>query len=63
MSELQPGDLVFFGSGNYASHVGMYVGEGQMIHAPSTGKNIMYADIVNSSYYSSRFIGGRRLID
>lgn len=63
MSQLQPGDLVFFGSGDYASHVGMYVGEGQMIHAPSTGKNIMYTDIVNSSYYTTRFIGGKRLLD
>ncbi len=62
MSDLQPGDLVFFGSGSYASHVGIYVGDGQMIHAPSTGKTIMYTDIANSSYYTSRFIGGKRLI-
>ena len=63
MSELQPGDLVFFGSGDYASHVGMYVGDGQMIHSPSTGKSIMYTDIANSSYYTSRFIGGKRIIE
>lgn len=62
VSDLQPGDLVFFGSGDYASHVGMYVGEGQMIHSPSTGKSIMYTDIVESSYYSTRFIGGKRII-
>lgn len=62
VTDLQPGDLVFFGSGDYASHVGMYVGEGQMIHSPSTGKSIMYTDIVESSYYSTRFIGGKRII-
>ena len=60
--ELQPGDLVFFGSGGYASHVGMYVGDGMMIHAPSTGKVIQYTSI-DSSYYSSRFLGGKRVID
>lgn len=61
-SQLQPGDLVFFGSGDYASHVGIYVGEGMMIHSPSTGKVIQYTSI-DSSYYSSRFIGGKRVID
>ena len=59
--QLQPGDLVFFGSGDYASHVGMYVGEGMMIHSPSTGKVIQYTSI-DSSYYSSRFLGGKRVI-
>lgn len=59
-SELQPGDLVFFGSGDYASHVGMYVGDGMMIHAPSTGKNIMYTSI-ESDYYRSRYVGARRV--
>ena len=63
VKDLEPGDLVFFGSGDYASHVGMYVGEGVMIHSPSTGKTIEYTDIVNSSYYSSRFIGGKRIIE
>ena len=63
MKDLEPGDLVFFGSGDYASHVGMYVGDGTMIHSPSTGKTIEYTDIVNSSYYSSRFIGGRRIVE
>jgi cell wall-associated NlpC family hydrolase len=42
LSDLQPGDLVFFyGFG----HVGIYVGGGQMIHAPHTGAVVSYASI------------------
>lgn len=60
-SNLQPGDLVYFGSDNSPSHVGLYVGNGTMIHAPSTGKNIQYTSI-DSDYYSSRFMGGKRIL-
>ncbi|MFI2611748.1 NlpC/P60 family protein [Kitasatospora sp. NPDC018619] len=37
-ANLQPGDLVFFY--NDLHHVGLYIGDGKMIHAPRTGKNI-----------------------
>ena len=59
--DLEPGDLVYFGSSSSPSHVGLYVGDGMMIHAPSTGKNIQYTSI-DSSYYSARFIGGKRIL-
>jgi cell wall-associated NlpC family hydrolase len=42
-SDLQPGDLVFFYSG--ISHVGLYIGNGQMIHAPHTGSVVQIAPI------------------
>lgn len=60
-SALQPGDLVFFAN-TYKpgiSHVGIYVGGGQMIHAGSTRTGVAYANI-NGSYYTSRFAGGVR---
>jgi len=47
-SDLKPGDLVFFGSPIH--HVGLYVGGGQMIHAPSTGDVVKYSSINRSNY-------------
>ncbi|WP_067885277.1 C40 family peptidase [Actinomadura chibensis] len=55
-SDLQPGDLVFFSG---LSHVGMYVGNGQMIHAPSTGKTVTVVNIT-SGYYLSNYYGAGR---
>lgn len=43
IEDLQPGDLVFYGEPIH--HVGLYVGNGQMIEAPETGKNVRYASI------------------
>ncbi|GAA2133066.1 C40 family peptidase [Kitasatospora kazusensis] len=42
-ADLQPGDLVFFYSDLH--HVGLYIGNGQMIHAPRTGENVKILDI------------------
>lgn len=53
-AELQPGDLVFFYSP--VSHVGIYAGDGKMIHAPQTGDVVRYQD-VNTRTFS----GARRL--
>ena len=59
-SNLQAGDLVFFNtSGSGVSHVGIYVGNGQFIHAPNKSKPVKY-DSLNSSYYSSRYVCARR---
>jgi cell wall-associated NlpC family hydrolase len=53
LNALQPGDLVFFGSASYSSHVGIYVGGGSMIHAPHTGAVVSYGSV------SGAWIGGR----
>ena len=61
-SNLQPGDLVFFNtSGSGVSHVGIYIGNGNMIHSPSSGKSVSIASI-NSSYYSARFVNAKRVL-
>jgi peptidoglycan DL-endopeptidase CwlO len=56
IGQLQAGDLVFFSG---ASHVGIYIGGGSFIHAPHTGDVVKISSL--SGYYSSAFIGGRRI--
>lgn len=60
-SDLQPGDLVFFGENGRVSHVGIYAGNGKMLHSPRTGKSICYTSI-ESNYYVSRYIGAKRVL-
>lgn len=60
-ADLQPGDLVFFGSGGVVGHVGIYAGNGQMIHSPSTGKTVTYTSI-ETNYYTSHYIGAKRVL-
>ncbi|MCE1179714.1 MAG: NlpC/P60 family protein, partial [Micrococcales bacterium] len=49
LSDLRPGDLVFYGSSGASSHhVGLYVGNGQMIEAPHSGAVVRYASIYRS---------------
>ena len=58
--QLTEGDLVFFATnGNGAvSHVGIYIGKGEFIHAPGTGKGIRI-DSLSSDYFQRRYKGGR----
>ncbi len=59
--ELQPGDLVFFANTFRPgmSHNGIYIGNGQMIHAENEQTGVKISDI-NSDYYSSRWFGAVR---
>ena len=60
-AELQPGDLVFFNTMRRAfSHVGIYLGNNQFIHAPRTGARVRIEDMSNR-YWSRRFNGARRI--
>ena len=58
-SNLQPGDLVFFSSGGRISHVGIYIGNGNMIHAPQTG-DVVKISSINSSYRVRTYAGAVR---
>ena len=64
-SNLRAGDLVFFdtnGANNgQVSHVGLYIGNGQMIHASYSQKKIVI-DNFNSSYYQRTFVNARRVL-
>ena len=56
---LRPGDLVFFNtSGRGVSHVGIYTGGGEFIHAPKSGRTIQ-AESLSNGYFGSRFVGAR----
>jgi cell wall-associated NlpC family hydrolase len=59
-SKLLPGDLVFFatGGGRRVSHVGLYIGNGRFVHAPSRGKKVRI-DSLSSTYYKKTYMGGR----
>jgi len=54
-ADLQPGDLVFFYSP--VSHVGIYIGNGQMVHAPTSGDVVKVASVDSMG----PFAGGRRI--
>ncbi|MDD3692623.1 MAG: SH3 domain-containing protein [Oscillospiraceae bacterium] len=62
-SNIQPGDLVFFSfnANNKVDHVGIYIGDGQMIHSPRTGDTVKTTNI-NVSYWQQRYVTARRLI-
>ncbi|MDQ2967406.1 MAG: NlpC/P60 family protein [Actinomycetota bacterium] len=54
--QLQPGDLVFF---NGLGHMGIYIGNNQMIHAPHTGDVVKISSL--TGWYSTSYMGARRI--
>ena len=60
-SDLQPGDLVFYNTRNRPySHVGIYLGDGNFVHAPRPGQRVR-VESVESPYWRARWNGARRL--
>jgi cell wall-associated NlpC family hydrolase len=58
---LRPGDLLFFDQeGKKASHVGLYLGDGRFVHAPSTGGRVR-TDSLSSEYWKKHFVEARRI--
>lgn len=60
IDRVKPGDIVFFNTFAQLSHVGIYIGNRQFIHAPTKGKNVSI-DSLDSAYYSKRLVGVRRI--
>jgi murein DD-endopeptidase len=61
VAELRPGDLVFFNQeGKKYGHMGIYVGDGKFVHAPSSGKSVR-SDRLDSPYWKKHLSEARRL--
>lgn len=61
--EMQPGDLVFF-KNTYKrgiSHVGIYIGSGEFVHAASKRRGAVVIDRLDAPYFDKRFAGARRI--
>lgn len=62
VAELQPGDLVFFNTSNRPhSHMGIYMGKRQFVHAPSS-RGVVRITSLDNTYFKSRIDGARRLV-
>lgn len=57
--ELRTGDLLFFNIDGKVSHVGMYLGSGRFIHAPSSGSQVSVANLEDGFYQRTFVAGGR----
>ncbi|PPU35494.1 glycoside hydrolase [Xanthomonas sp. CFBP 7912] len=58
---LATGDLVFFGAGGSVTHVGIYVGEGRFVHAPTTGGTVRL-DFLDGAYWRDHYSGSKRVL-
>ena len=58
-SEMRAGDMLFFEIAGKMSHVGVYLGDGRFVHAPSSGRTVSI-ERLNSDFYSDAFIRAGR---
>ena len=61
LDRLTAADLVFFGDRGNVSHVGIYVGEGRFVHAPSTGGTVRL-DRLDGPYWADHYSGATRVL-
>jgi cell wall-associated NlpC family hydrolase len=61
-ARLLPGDLLFFGNrSRRINHVGIYLGDGQMIHASNSRGRVVISDLDNEPYLEGAFVVAKRL--
>lgn len=63
LAALKPGDLLTFGRGKRISHIGIYVGEGRMVHASTSKRRVIETRITERSPLIRQWKGVRRLVD
>lgn len=64
-ADLLPGDLLFFSSNGRSGgifHVGIYIGDGQFVHAANSRKGVIVTDI-DHAWYANRYLGAKRAIN
>ena len=63
-ANLMPGDLVFFdhNGGSNINHVGIYIGNNEMIHSPQEG-DVVKVSKINTNYYNNAYVTARRIIN
>lgn len=61
-SKMLPGDLLFFRRGGNVGHVGIYMGNGKMIHASSPRSGIIVTEL-NQPYYMNTFVVAKRVFE
>ena len=63
LAALKPGDLLTFGRGKKISHIGIYVGEGRMVHASTSKHKVVEIQLTPHSTLIKQWKGVRRLVD
>ena len=61
INDPQPGDLVFFRRNGVINHVGIYLGNGNMLHSPQTGSNVRIESMEKPNW-QRRYAGARRAL-
>lgn len=61
-ANMKPGDIVYFGYGSTATHVGIYIGNGKFVHAENSSTGVVITSL-SQSYYANRFLCAHRIVD
>lgn len=59
--DMQPGDIIYFGFGSTASHVGMYIGNGQFVHAQNSSTGVVITSL-SEPWYANRYLCAHRIV-